>query len=478
MKRISTVTIFLLISLFVTGQAKYRSITWEKFKISGPALKQVGWLEPTHAKDIKSSIWSVGCETLDRNQARFDVYKDFVGELGVKHARLQSGWSKCEKQKGVYNFAWLDSCVYGLVEQGVNPWICLCYGNSLYRSEVDLGADLFTAEETMAGWCRYVEATVARYKGVVKEWEIWNEPRHRASTEAYANLMIRTSEAIRKVQPDATIMGFTVHGFSPGVVVKFPAAVLEILKQKNKLDIVDYVTYHPYTKNPDDCYPMVDELKELFHSYNPKIKFYQGESGCPSILEWGHALTEYPWTEYSQAKWVMRRMAGDMIRDIRSSVFTIIDLRYKEMLQSFGLIRSNLLREFIYKRPSYYGAQNMAGFFSGELKSLGELKYESTSSRKLTVAGMKTENGKVAIIWYGDKVPIDDLKWDLIDLKVKGLSFKDPIYIEMITGKVFELDKGNWQCNNNSLELKSFPVWDSPVVIAERSQVSLKKDSK
>ena len=401
-----------------------------------------------------------------------------MGELGIKHARLQSGWSKCEKQKGVYNFAWLDSCVYGLAEQGVDPWICLSYGNSLYNTQIDLGADIFTAEETMAGWCKYVEATVSRYKNVVKEWEIWNEPRFRASTEAYANLMIRTSEAIRKVQPDATIMGFTVHGFSPGIVTKFPGEVLEILKKKNKLDIVDYVTYHPYTKNPDDCYPMVEELGKLFHSYNPKIKLYQGESGCPSILEWGHALTEYPWTEYSQAKWVMRRMAGDMIRDIRSSVFTIIDLRYKEMLQSFGLIRSNLLREIIYKRPSYYGVQNMTGFFNGQLKSLGELKYESTSSRKLTVAGMKMEKGKIAIIWYGDKVPSDDLKWDIIDLKIDGLSFKDPVYIEMITGKVFELDKKNWLGNNNNIALKNLPIWDSPVVIAERSLVEFRKDSK
>ena len=45
-------------------------------------------------------------------------------------------------------------------------------------------------------------------------------------------------------------------------------------------------------------------------------------------------------------------MAGDRVREIPSSVFTIIDLKYPNMLQSFGLIRSNLLLEFIYKRPT------------------------------------------------------------------------------------------------------------------------------
>src|SRR3990172_3568750 len=78
----------------------YRNITWDKFRASGPELKQIGWIATRHAREIKSSDWSVGCETLDRDQAKFNVYKDYVGELGAKHARLQSGWAKCEQQKG------------------------------------------------------------------------------------------------------------------------------------------------------------------------------------------------------------------------------------------------------------------------------------------------------------------------------------------------------------------------------------------
>ena len=114
-----------------------------------------------NSRDIKSSTWSVGCETLDRDYAKFSVYKDYVGELGVKHGRLQSGWAKCEKQKGIYSFEWLDSCVYGLNEQSVKPWICLCYGNPVYGSEIGLGAGVAALaynEEAMAGWLKYVEA--------------------------------------------------------------------------------------------------------------------------------------------------------------------------------------------------------------------------------------------------------------------------------------------------------------------------------
>jgi len=143
----------------------YRSITWDKLKASGPGLKQIGWIATRHAKQIKSSDWSVGCETLDRDQARFSVYKNYVGELGAKHARLQSGWAKCEKQKSVYDFVWLDECVYGLNEQGVKPWVCLCYGNPIYKSTIQLGstlAPIVCCQEALAAWLKYVEATVAR----------------------------------------------------------------------------------------------------------------------------------------------------------------------------------------------------------------------------------------------------------------------------------------------------------------------------
>ncbi len=455
------------------GQAhKYRSITWERFRASGPELKQIGWLAVRHARDIQASPWSVGCETLDRDQARFSVYKDYVGELGVKHARLQSGWAKCEKQKGIYDFAWLDECVYGLDEQGVKPWICLCYGNPIYGSDIHLGASVAAVvhnPEGLAAWLRYVEATVSRYKNTVHEWEVWNEPNFHGCEE-YATLLMKTAESIKKLQPHARIMGLSLAG----VDLEFTAGVLEILKEHRKLDCIDYVTYHPYARNPDASYPAVDKLKQLVERYNPRIKLYQGENGCPSILEWAPPLANDPWTEYSQAKWVMRRFVGDGVRGVPSSVFTIIDLRYPHMLQSFGLIRSNLLHQFIYRRPAFYAVQHLASFFDDQVKPVGLLPCQSESPRQITAAGFQKEGTSVVLLWYSDNVPGDALAWDPVDLTIEGASFKDPVYVEMITGKVFALDRSTWKAEGKAVRFTQLPLWDSPVMIAERSKVNLK----
>ena len=466
------ITTLLIVIVSISAKAQYKCTNWEKIKSSGPDLKQIGWLATKPSKEIESSPWSVGCETIDRDFTKFSNYKKYVGELGVKSARLQGGWAKCEKEKGVYDFAWLDSCVYGLAEQDVKPWITLCYGNPLYKSELRLGAKIFTADETMSGWLRWVEATVTQYKNVVTEWEVWNEPNlENGGYEEYANLLMKTADVIKKVQPEAVIIGFSLSRMP----LKFTEEVFEILKTNNKIDIVDYLSYHPYAFNPDDSYPEVEKLRLLAESYNPDIKLFQGENAAPSDNHYVyHALKDYPWTEISQAKWYLRRMAGDRVRDIRTSIFGIIDMKYDEVLLSMGLLRSNLKREVVYKKPSYYAVQHMVNIFDDTVKPVGELKFESNSARKITVAGFKKEASPIVLLWYKDEIPGDDLKWDLVDLKIMNVNYKDPVYVEMISGKVYEIDKSNWSNSGSNFELKNLPVWDSPVMISERALVELK----
>lgn len=470
-KRIFSSIIFLAISLSVFAQ--HSSVTWEKFNQSGPGLKHIGNLGTRHSRDIPSSIWSVGCETLDRDYAKFENYKKYVGELGVKSARLQSGWAKCEPRKGKYEFAWLDSCIYGLNEQGVKPWICLCYGNPLYGAGKGLGARIFTDDATMNAWLKYVEATVKRYKDTVTEWEIWNEPNlgeNHEFAQSYADLLIRTTEVIKNVQPNAIIIGISLAGTH----TKFPKEVFEILKQNNKADIMDYLTYHPYVYNPDTATGDIEALLKLAKSYDPDIKLFQGETGCPSILEWGHALSYYEWTEYSQVKWDLRQMINHWSMGIRYNVFTLVDLQYPDMLQSFGLIRMNLLKEFIYKRPSYYAVQHTVNVLDGSVSSAGELPYKANTLRKIAVHGIKKDKIHGVMLWYSDRIPSDDLAWDLVDITIEDITFHDPVFVEMITGKIYEIPHYNRTVTGNDTKFQDLPVWDSPVMIVERSQVTFK----
>ena len=73
-----------------------------------PGAELLGRLPSKRSVDVKRSILGVGFETLDRDT--FDPRKTipFLAESGVKFARCQTGWMKCEKVPGQYDFTWLD----------------------------------------------------------------------------------------------------------------------------------------------------------------------------------------------------------------------------------------------------------------------------------------------------------------------------------------------------------------------------------
>lgn len=68
------------------------------------AVAELGWkalrkIAPRAARDIAESSWSIGCEVLDRDIARYSAYREYLGPLGAKGVRLQAvawhvGWSE------------------------------------------------------------------------------------------------------------------------------------------------------------------------------------------------------------------------------------------------------------------------------------------------------------------------------------------------------------------------------------------------
>ena len=82
---------------------------------------QAATLVPRSCPDPKDDQWMIGCEVLDRDFAKFSAYKDYLPKLGIRSIRLQGGWAKCEKEKGKYDFSWLDEPVDFALAHGLRP---------------------------------------------------------------------------------------------------------------------------------------------------------------------------------------------------------------------------------------------------------------------------------------------------------------------------------------------------------------------
>lgn len=464
----------LFCGLVLNAQELKKSVTWENIRAHESGLPLIGELRAVRSDLGAESYWSVGCETLDRSYSDFDAYKQFLSETGVGYGRLQSGWARTEREKGKYDFAWLDAQVDGMIAQGVKPWICLCYGNPAYSDDgYDLNARLFGEGKVMQAWDRYVAEVVKRYKGKVHMYEVWNEPdggKGIDSYDTYAVLFDHTSRVIRKHDSKVKIAAFGIC--TPER--EYIRLSLKKMKELGCLGRMDYLTYHAYWPYPELIIPFVKELQEDVKAIAPHVKLLQGETGCPGRLEHGHAMHTIEWDEYSQAKWDLRQMMNHFGLGIPYSIFTMVDLNYGWMQQSFGLVRMQLDHKPVYKRPKFYAVQHVTSLFTTEMTPAPQVKASTNTSHELSCVGI-AKGGKAVgcVLWFSDCRPTSSLERENVRLKIEGVDFTDPVYVDMLDGKIYSLpalrehfSKGF--ISKDRLIIDSVPLWDSPIVIIDR----------
>lgn len=247
-------------------------------------MKQLGVIAPRSAGEIEDSNWLLGCETLDRDYADYDQYKEYLCPLGIKYLRFQGGWAKTEKQPGVYDWGWLDHIIEDAVGRGLKPWLQTGYGNPVYPGAggENLGAGMPLSPEGLAAYERWVSAMVTRYAEKVWDWEVWNEPNfgdNKVNTpEIAADFNIRTARIIQKIQPDARISALALGHINIDYVERF----FRYLREQDACGLFHNVTYHDYVYNPDANKLAVSQLRQIVEKYAPGLILRQGENGAPS----------------------------------------------------------------------------------------------------------------------------------------------------------------------------------------------------
>jgi hypothetical protein len=441
-----------------------------------PNWKVIGQLKTRDAKAIKASTWSIGGETLDRDYTDYQSWKTYLGPLGAKRLRLQGGWSKCEKVKGVYDWKWLDDVIPDAASRGVAPWVELSYGNPIYEGggEAKLAGHIPTSPEALAAWDNWVRAMVTRYKNQVPEWEIWNEPdlnKDHTGTEI-AQFYVRTARIVKSIQPNARLIAL---GMASVTKLDFTRDFMAYLQQNDALNLIDILTYHGYRHNPDDSYPHIERLRQLVWSYKPTVVFMQGENGAPSQAKGTTvgAMTDQDWSELTQAKWDLRRMLGDHGRGIATNLFTISDIHYAAGDHMVGINSKGLLQtnpDKTIKRPklSYKAAQHVFSLLDDQIETLTNVKPTTNQETVNAFAYQhKTSGSSLITLWSKETRPAEEYTPKTTTLTVEG-SFKTPVFVDLITGTVYEIPKRNWSKAGKIYTFTVLPIPDYPVLIADK----------
>jgi len=459
-------------------------------------MKVVGQVKAVHSSQIKSSPIGLGFEKLDRDV--FDPAKayDKVAATGVKWIRIQSGWAKTEKQKGVYDFAWLDQIVDNLLRRGLQPWVCLCYGNGLYNEEAAkvfgcVGCPPIGSEEEKLAWSNYVTALTSRYRGKITWYEVWNEPdgkwcwKHGPNGTEYGEFVKATAAAIKTGDAAAKVIG--------GSTCLRDLAWLNDVLRTGAGMAMDALTYHAYSSNEVENFDRVKGLRALCHAYNPKIEIIQGETGCQSRSDGAGALAGGAWTPERQAKNMARHMVTDLMLNVKfASYFSCMDMI--EALNGkvgdkasyldygyFGVLGADFDENGISTgdytpKPSYRTLQVTASVFREEWE-LTELPLEfmpwqpssrifrnsDDASTGILYQGFRKPNGAVALAYWKPSELLTTAYESTVCLESAALTAQ-PRLVDMVDGNVYELtekmlkDNGRGHRQFINLPLRDYPL--------------------
>ena len=460
-------------------------------------LIKTGKIITKNSKSISGSRIGLGFEKLDRNVFDPEKAYDKVYETGIKWARIQSGWQRTERKKGVYDFAWIDSIVDNFLKRGIQPWICFCYGNELYNDEAKsvygaVGCPPVFTEEQKKAWINYVKETVKRFKGKVTYYEVWNEPdgkwcwKHGPSGSELGTFTVETARAVREIDKDCKIIGAAVcHRKLSFLAEAFEAGMGEW---------VDAISFHEYTPDERGVFERVKALRGLINLYNPKIKIIQGESGSQSRSDGAGALKGGAWTPRKQAKQLLRHTMADLMTEVEfTSYFSCVDMKealngtvgdaasYKDF-GYFGVLGAdfdedgNSTGEYTPKE-SYYALQNICSMFSGDCRPIDApviympersprlLDHWETEYNETISGGFKLDDGDFAYVYWKPE--------DLLTREFEGTATieitteKEEIrLVDLYDGTIYKIPEDMIEITSKKTnKLLHIPIKDYPLAI-------------
>lgn len=453
----------------------------------------VGRIRPRPSREIAASPLGIGFETLDRRM--FDPQRTYphLAELGVKWARVQTGWARCETAKGQFDFAWLDEIVDSLLRIGIQPWFNVGYGNRLYTPEAPdvtaVGWAPLRTEEGRQGWRRFVAALAEHFRERVRHYEIWNEPTEgwfwrpgKPSPADYVQLVRLSAPEIRARVPRAVIVG----GALSGMPTEFLTACLEL----GMADSVDRISYHPYQLVPERGYAeKVAAWRQLLARYKPSLALWQGECGCPSQQGSVGALGSARWSETRQAKWLVRRMLIDLQLKLEmTSYYNVVDqLRYnwaggpeasldkKSRAKGYGAYFGVLRGTDYSRKPSFVAYQVLCALFDAQSQPVGmpiefrvaDAPGEPVAAEKICHATFVRGGRPLCAYWWPADVQQDFTPRPVdVTLDTGRLGLVQPVLVDPLTGEVRRIqgtsNAGRWTW-------PALPLADHPMLVTDAS---------
>ena len=177
-------------------------------------------------------------------------------------------WSQLEPARGKWNFELLDNYVRIAAQHHVNVLLTLGLTPAWASTRPDepsaYGNGNAAEPRTIADWDEYVRVLATRYRGRIREYEIWNEPNVKGTFTGSADEMAQLSRAayrvLKSVDPAITVV-------SPAATAEQGVGWLDEFLQHGGCDSADVIGYHFYVtpQPPEAMITLIRAVRNVLH---------------------------------------------------------------------------------------------------------------------------------------------------------------------------------------------------------------------
>lgn len=205
-----------VVSLGGLGATAFADIYLNKGVSYGPDLPKTPYTKP---EDLGVNPLGINTFLQLEPPENVDRILDLVKAGGYGFIRQIFPWEEIENQQGQYNWVKFDAIVEKANLRGLNIIARLDRPPPWSREQVlktlspELARNVTGPPDDLNTWGNFVETTVARYKGKVKYFQMWNEPNlesewnaKRVDPARYAELLKIAYERAKKANPEAVVI--------------------------------------------------------------------------------------------------------------------------------------------------------------------------------------------------------------------------------------------------------------------------------
>lgn len=399
---------------------------------------------------------------------------DMIAALGIKRVRTSITWYSVELEKGKYFWNYdqpresdaddyatrkwygYDSFIASLKERKLHPDITLHEGSFVYGRLVNTAppgktpAYVVSAPHTdteLAAFASFAAATVQHYKGIYGQnaitWHIWNEPdtdggfAPKTDAGIVGKLVSLSCEAIKQVDPQATVMGPALSAYGDGDLrYNFMEGMFSL---SNPLNCIDGFTVHPYRSAvpetaPTDYAKVRQVLAKWQPANRPPVKV--------AVDEWGYSTNKQvviPWPQLwrnfsgeEQAALMLRMYLTNLSNDVPLTV--IYDWRDNgtdpyNWEHHFGVIGYN--KE---EKPAYKMFKTVWPLLSGRALQLVNMTPANCTSHEhvLRFGAKATDSQGWSVVWTDDTANKSLLVTGAVS-KIMDI-YGNPVALKAVTG--------------------------------------------